>query len=221
MTISTLIDKQDNFELIRDQIGAILALESQSQMGLAVLAGKDPLDWQLDVYLERANPWEKWLNEQIDHAPIINVWWDNSNFEGRSSNISERQRSETIFNIDCYGFGLSADDGATGHTPGDRTAAFEAARAVRLCRNILMASEYTYLGLQGLVGKRWPQSITSFQPQQDANTAQHITGARIAFRVEFNEFSPQYVAETLEFLSVDITAAEDGQLIIEADYDYS
>ena len=221
MTISTLIDKQDNFELIRDQIGAILALESQSQMGLAVLAGKDPLDWQLDVYLERANPWEKWLNEQIDHAPIINVWWDNSNFEGRSSNISERQRSETIFNIDCYGFGLSADDGATGHTPGDRAAAFEAARAVRLCRNILMASEYTYLGLQGLVGKRWPQSITSFQPQQDANTAQHITGARIAFRVEFNEFSPQYVAETLEFLSVDITAAEDGQLIIEADYDYS
>ena len=221
MTISALIDKQDGFEIVRDQIGAILAIETQSQMALAIAAGKDPLDWKLNVYLERANPWEQWLNDQSDRSPIINVWWDNSNYDGKASNISERQKSETVYNIDCYGFGLSSDDGATGHLPGDRAAAFDAARAVRLCRNILMAAEYTYLGLRGLVWKRWPQSITSFQPQQEVNQAQQIVGARISFRVEFNETSPQVPAEVLELLSISIDAAEDGQLLVEADYDYS
>ncbi len=221
MTIAALIDKTDNVEVIRDQIAAILALEVASQMALATGAGKDPDDWKLRIFSERSNPWEQFLNSQSDDSPLVNVWWDNSNFDLKTSNILERQKSETVYNIDCYGYGKSADNNAGGHIPGDREAAFEAHRAVRLVRNILMSADYTYLGLRGLVWRRWFQAITIFQPQQDSNQMQQVVGARIAFRVEFNEFSPQIPTETLDLLSVDVNRAEDGQLVVEADYDYT
>ena len=222
MTITTLIDKQDNFEVIRDQIVAILVTEIAEQQVLAAAAAKDPDDWKLRVFAERSNPWEQYLNDPAsDPSPIVNVWYDNSNFDQSGSNISERQKTDGIFNIDCYGYGVSEDDGGTGHKPGDREAAYEVQKALRLVRNILMAAEYTYLGLRGLVWQRWPQSITVFQPQIDGRQVQQIVGARVAFRVVFNEFSPQVVAETLEYLSVDVKRAEDGEIVLEADYDYT
>jgi hypothetical protein len=219
--IQTLIDKQDNFEIVRDQIAAILVLEVASQMSLASAAAKDPNDWKLRVFTERSNPWEQWLNDQTDLSPIVNVWFDNENFDPKASNISERQKTDGVFNIDCYGYGMSSDNVAGGHIPGDRGAAFAAQKAIKLVRNILMASEYTYLGMRGLVWSRWPQSITSFQPQLGDRPVQNIVGARIAFSVGFNEFSPQYVPETLELLSVGVKRVEDGEIVLEADYDYT
>ncbi len=100
MTISTLIDKQDSFEIIRDQIAAILAIEVASQMQLATDGGENPDDWKLRIYTERSNPWEQLLNEQSDQSPIVNVWYDNSNFDPSGSNIVERQKTEGVFNID-------------------------------------------------------------------------------------------------------------------------
>lgn len=220
MTISTLIDKQDSFEIVRDQIAAILAIEVASQMVIASSELKNPDDWKLRIFSERSNPWEQFLNDQIDKSPLVNVWFDSSNFDMSSSNIVERQKSEGTFNIDCYGFGLSKDDGAAGHIPGDKEAALEAHRAIRLVRNILMAAIYTYLDLRGLVWQRWIQSITVFQPQQDGLQIQNIVGARMAFRVAFNEFSPQVEGEILELLSAKVKRADDGEIVIEADYEY-
>lgn len=218
-----LIDKQDNFEIIRDQIAAILLTEIISQIALATTAGKpNPDDWKLRIFTERANPWEQFLQAPVvDTSPLVNVWYDNSNFDENSSNTFERQKAVGIFNIDCYGYGISADDGGSGHTPGDKAAALEVQKALRLCRNILMAAEYAYLGMRGLVWKRWPQSVTVFQPQQDGQTVQRVIGARLALQVEFNEFSPQVAGEDLEFISIDVIRAEDGEIVLEADYDYT
>ena len=221
MTISTLIDKQDTFEIVRDQIGAILTIEIASQMQLATNAGKDPNDYKLRIFTERSNPWEEFLNEVVDTSPLVNVWFDNSSFDPSKSNVVERQASETVYNIDCYGYGRSRDDGATGHIPGDREASFEVQKALRLVRNILMAAEYTYLGLRKTVWHRMPQSITAFQPELDARQMQQIVGARLAFRVVFNEFSPQVESVDLELLSVDVIRTEDGEIVLEADYDYT
>lgn len=220
--LSTLIDKVDNFELIRDQIAAILVAEVANQVALATTAGKpDPNDWNLKVYTERSNAWEQWLNDQSDVTPIVNVWYDNSNFDKSSSNVMQRQKSESTFNIDCYGLGISADVVAGGHTLGDQEAAFAVHKAVRLVRNILMAAENTYLQMRGLVWLRWPQAITSFQPQIDGAQAQQITGARIVLDVSFNEFSPQGdESNTLELVSIDVKRTEDGQIVMEADYVY-
>jgi len=221
MTISTLIDKQDTFEIVRDQIGAILTIEIASQMQLATNAGKDPNDYKLRIFTERSNPWEEFLNEVVDTSPLVNVWFDNSSFDPSKSNVVERQASETVYNIDCYGYGRSRDNGATGHIPGDREASFEVQKALRLVRNILMAAEYTYLGLRKTVWHRMPQSITAFQPELDARQMQQIVGARLAFRVIFNEFSPQVEPVDLELLSVDVIRTEDGEIVLEADYDYT
>lgn len=219
--IAELIDKRDSFEVIRDQVAAILATESASQMALATAAGKDPDDWKLRVYLERSNPWEALLNEQNDRSPVINVWYDNSNFDARAGNTIERQKSESVFNVDCFGFAVSRDTPGGGHTAGDEEAALEVQRALRLVRNILMAGAYTYLGLRGLVWSRWPQSVTVFQPQIEARQIQQVVGARLAFKVVFNEFSPQVPAETLELISAGVNRSEDGQVLVTADYDHT
>lgn len=222
MAIATLIDKQDTVEIVRDQIAAILAIETAAQVALATTAGKpDPNEWKLRIYQERANPWENLPSKTADKSPIVNVWWDSSNFEMSASNISERQKSSTIINIDCYGYGKSADDGGTGHIAGDQKAAETVQRAVRLVRNILMAAEYTYLGLRGTVWRRWIDSISMMQPQQDNQNVHHVVAARLAFRVEFNEFSPQVPPETLDLLTVDVQRTEDNQIVFEADYDFT
>jgi hypothetical protein len=67
---------------------------------------------------------------------------------------------------------------------------------VRLARNIIMAGAYTYLGLRGLVWKRFPQSISMFQPQIENRAVQRVVGARLALQVHFNEFSPQYATSS-------------------------
>lgn len=216
--IATLIDKSDNFEIIRDQIAAILAIEVASQKALALVAAKDPDLWDFKVYTERSNPWEEYLNDIPETTPIVNVWYDNSNFQEASSNIVERQTAEAIFNIDCYAVANSSDNIAGGHNPGDQEAAFTVQRIVRLVRNILMAADYTYLGLRGLVWQRWPQSITVFQPQQDRGNVRPVIAARIGFRVKFSEFSPQISGNVLELLSTTVKRTEDGQIVFEADY---
>lgn len=216
-----LIDKQDSFEIVRDQIGAILTLEIASQQLLAEAAAKDPADWKIRVFEERSNPWEQFLNEDDESTPIVNVWYDHSTFDPAGSNVVERQKATAIYNIDCYGRGTSTNIKGGGHTPGDKDAAFEVQRALRLVRNILMAGEYTYLALQGLVWQRWSQTGTVFQPQQGDVSVQNIVGARLELAVTFNEFSPQVAAETLEFLSVDVKRIEDGEIVVEADYDYT
>lgn len=222
--IDSLIDKQDNFEIVRDQIASILALESVNQVAKATTAGKpNPDDWKLRVFTERSNPWEQFLNDQSDKSPLVNVWYDNGSFPEGKGNVIERQQSRAVYNIDCYGFAVTTSDGGSGQKPGDREAAFEVHRAVRLVRNILMAAQNIYLQLdrKTIGAQRWPQSINVFQPQIDGNAVQQIVGARIALKVIFNELSPQITPETLELLSVDVKRTEDGEIVVEADYDYT
>jgi hypothetical protein len=47
---------------------------------------------------------------------------------------------------------------------------------------------------------------------------QDLAAARLTLRADFNEFSPQYVAEILEEINVDIIRTEDGEIVLEADY---
>ena len=220
MTIPSLIDKVDNFELIRDQIAGILATESTSQQALAVAASQDPNDYKLRVYTERANPFENWLNSQVDKSPIVNVTFSTTSFPGGVGDVVERQKAETTYYIDCFGLGVAAET-ATGHNPGDELAAQESHRAARLVRNILMSSEYTFLALRGLVWSRWPQSITSEQIQFNANNAVQVVVTRLGFVVEYNEFSPQAEPVNLNYVAIDFKRASDGMLIAEADFDYS
>lgn len=223
--ITELIDKFDNVELIRDKIASILATEISNQKSLATLANKNPNLWDFKVYTERSNPIENFLNidenaSLANNLPIVNVWFDNYNIEDKSSNAVEKQTINGTFNIDIYALGISKNNPSQGHLSGDELANRETQRVFRLVRNILMAGDYTYLKLRGIVGKRWIQSVTAFQPDSSGQNMQQVQAIRISFAVQFIEFSPQYQGQALELVSNELKRNEDGSVIANVDFTY-
>lgn len=220
-TLDSLIDKKDNFEIVGERISAILALEIASQKQLAEAAGKPMSDWSARVFSERADPWEQFESEQDDKSPIVNVWFDGSDFPLKGSDAVKRQKSESTFNIDCYGFGKSSDVLGAGHSLSDKVASLETHRTIRLMRNIIMSSINTYLQMRGLVTRRWVQGITTFQPNSQERAAFHVIAARLPLKVDFYEESPQVEGVPLKYINTQVKRQEDGQMIVLADFDYS
>ena len=218
MTLPALITKQDEFELVRDQIAVIINDNQAAQVILA--AGEpDPTLWKLRVFTERANPWELFLNDLSDRSPIVNVWYESGTFDQSKGNTIERQAHAGVFNVDVYGLGVAEDVVAGGHLAGDKEAALAAQRGLRFVRNFLMAGENAYLQKRGVIWQRWVQSITAFQPEMSSESSHQVVAMRLALRVEFNEFAPQVVAaDTLNEIGVDIKRQSDGMLIAEADF---
>lgn len=225
VVLPDLIDKQDNFEIVRDQIAGILELNTVEQMSLATAALKDPALWDLSVFVERTNPYEQYRGQAgtpapTNTAPIVSVWYEAGTFEEASSNVGKQQTHLASINIDIYGYGIPKDDGAGGQIPGDLLASQNAQRAVRLVRNILMAEQNTYLQLRGLVWQRWPESITAFQPEFDGQPAAVVLGYRFPLRCKFSENSPEIATpDNLEIIDIDIMRQSDGLLVAEARYD--
>lgn len=218
--IPDLIVGRDSYEIIRDTVYDILKNETASQQAKAATLGYNPADWEADVHKERSNPWEDYLNDPPNVTPIINVWYDGTNFEKARSNIVERQGATATINVDIIAVGYGEDIDGGGQILGDVQASENVQRMLRLVRNILMAAPYTYLGLRGMVGQRWIESANVFQPPKDSNAAQSIIGARLVLMVQFNEFSPQYQTVALEELGVTITRSETGETIAQADFNY-
>ena len=212
-----LITAPDAFEVVRDQIAAILEAESTYQQGLAANANLNPNDWELKVYTERTNPFEEWLNvnnpDLEDNAPIVNVWWENTNFSESKGSTTECQQGDVSYNIDIYGRGVASDVDGGGHQAGDQLAIFNSQRGVRLVRNILMAAHNERLQLPGVVGKRWPTTVTTFQPQIDDNNTIQIQGSRIVLMVQMVENAPQIVGQAMEQINVQVNRTDGGQWV--------
>jgi hypothetical protein len=222
--LTELIDKTDNVEVIRDQIAAILVVETANQKVLADAASKDPRDWDMRVFVERADPWAEWMDlpeteeNRTRVSPIVSVRFDSASYDPAGSDTFSRQKTVGIFNIDCYGYGVSTAT-TGGHDPGDLAATLECMRVVRLVRNILMSAKYTYLGMEKTVWRRWPQSLQAFQAEQQGRAVQNIQAVRLALEVQFNEFSPQVVGQPLELLTVTVTRdTVDGEVLLIASY---
>jgi len=226
MTDIPLIDKQDNFEIVLAQIGAILATETTSQQALATAAAKDPTLWEFDVYLDRYNPLEQ-FQDDADAIPLVNIWYENSNFPDSATHSVGTQVSESTYNLDIYASAASADNPAGGYDRSDETSTANLHRIVRLVRNIIMHPKYQYLELsidrsskkQNLVWRRWTESITVFQPQINDRPVQGVIAARLTLRVKFNETLVAREWEPLEAIYTTAKRAEDGKVIFEAQFD--
>ena len=224
--LQNLIDKQDNIEIIRDQIAFILVTESANQIALATTAGKpEPDDWKLRVYTEASNPLEQWLNIDdenigtIDKSPIIDIRVDTSSPHREAGDVIKNQPATSTYFIDCYGLGISEDVAAGGHKAGDQVSALEAQKAVRLVRNILMAAQQVRLQLPaGIVGRRWVESVTYFQPEIDNIQTPNIYGARMTFTVYHDEVTQEFAGENIEKITIEIKRKADGKIILEAEY---
>lgn len=226
--IKELIDKVDNFERIRDQIGAILKVEQAAQQQLALDNGKNPKLSKLRVFVERSNPWSEFADQpdprsnepKDDTSPIVNVWFGAADVDEKASDVVEKQKYDGVFNIDCYGYGVSTASLDGGHDPGDARSAFEAHRAARLVRNILMAGHYAVLGLKKIVARRMVVKIQPFKPEMDDRPAQHVDGCRVVLGVDFKELSPQVKGEPLESMSIEVTRIETGELLFEHEIEF-
>lgn len=217
--LTALIDRPDNYEVIRDKIAEILLVESAGQQALARADNRDPDLWKLRVFTERSNPWEEYLGDPqqgprlLDATPLVNIRWAKSEDDEKSSNTVERQKVTGTYEIDCYGCGVSADS-SEGHLPGDEQAALEAQRAARLVRSILMAGHYAYLGLKGLVWRRWRAGAHALDVPIEQRPARHVQAVRILMRVDFNEFSPQVEGTPLALITVRITRGLTGEVTL-------
>jgi hypothetical protein len=219
--ISTLIDKQDSVELIRDQIGLILLEESANQQVLAAAAdpAQDPNLYKLRVFTEREMPWDEWRETpevgSAEACPLVNITIQGESFDKSRSNRFERQLDTATFHLDCYGYGANVETVA-GHDPADEVAAFEAQRARRLVRNILMSAHYTYLGLPRgdaqFVWGRWISATTMFKPALGNQSIQGVVACRIALEVEFNEYAPQVDLVNVESIRIDANRDVNGEL---------
>lgn len=225
MTIP-LIDKFDNFEVVDLQIAAILTQETIDQQALAVLATKDPALWAFDVFLEKMNPWEMFQDEMIV-TPVVNVWYDNSNFNPKDGDVVSRQMDSATYNIDIYAAEPATDNPSGGYNPPDQTTVATLHRIARLIRNIIMHPDNTYLKLTqtvgsktgNLIGKRWITSKEIFQPQIGDRPVPFVIACRIPLNVTFPEIPAVESFPTVEVIGVTAKRAEDGKVILEADFD--
>lgn len=216
-----LIQKEDGFEQVRDAIAAILATESAAQQVLAIDAALDPEPWDFRVYSERVDPWETFRDKTDDSRPVVNIWYDSSSYEMGASNVATRQKTDpSRFNVDVYTSAVSSET-VGGHTPGDEAASKRAHHVVKLARNILMHDKYKYLGLRGLVWRRWVGQITAFQPSSGNQPLNRIAACRLVLEVEHIETIELEDHETLEILNIKLKHEPDGQIIAELEYDFS
>lgn len=215
MPIATLIDKRDHGEVLRDVLASIVLSESASQQALASAAGRDPSAWDLRVFVERDHPWAEWMEaglRPVNTAPIVSIVRDHDAFSTRGSHVGQ-QRVTTTFHLDCFGYGVSTES-AGGHIAGDKAAAFEAQRAARLVRTIVMAAEYLYLANPAIVSRRFIDSVTHYKPQASAGAAAfNVAAARLELSVTYTEHSPQHAGEPLELLSTIVHGAA-GEVVL-------
>lgn len=232
--IDILIDKNDNFEIIRDEIAAILAVEVAEQKVLAAAAAKDPALWDFDVYVESSKPWEliEDANGNItSEVPLVNVFFDQETFVDGRSNTVEQQQARGIFTIDCLS---GKNDVLSGSTiiQGDQLAARDVQRIAKLVRNILMSNIYTYIFTaktvdhdtpialrNGIVAERAVQSMTMFQPNINERPAQNTMGCRVQMQIAYNEFSPQTTGPEMELISNECKKEDSGLVYFQADFD--
>lgn len=226
MPLSTLIDKKDNFELIRDEIASILAVETQNQQDLAVIAGKDPKLWEFKVFVEKSRPFESLDIDDFPLPPVVNISVENITFADNQSLISLYQIAEPgIFNIDILSPAINLKTTEPGYISADRQSMMDCQRIVRLIRNILYSNpldinqigdNYTFLNLKKIVGSRKITAITFFPPKED-NEGVMIAAARIQLEVKFSESGAEGPFEPLELLQARTEILPDGEVIFEFD----
>jgi len=218
--IPFLIDKQDTVEIVRDQVGAILAAEAASQRELAIQSGEDPSQWTYRTFVERSNPWAEFLDATEPQPPIINVTLESCDYLMGGSTITGKYTGvSAMYNIDCYGHGMSSDDPSEqGHVAGDKMSAFEAVRCARFVRNVLSSAQYIYLGMQGCVHRHWLSNLNIYNPAPEGRELQQVVGARFALRAEFNEYAPQHEGVPLELITATVKRKRTGEIYFVGEY---
>lgn len=219
--ITTLIDKYDNMEIIRDEIAAIIAVEIANQKVLAVADNQDPALYDFSIYTEKTTAWEMIENSdgKIEtQVPLVNVYIESASIVNSKGSDVTQTVYNVKYNIDC----LSAKNHSvsqSGIMRADELAARDAQRVIRLVRNILQSAVYRRLNYGGIISNRSLSSITMFQPQINNTSAQHVVGSRLVYTADITEYSPEYEAEIIDLIQGYCTRGDDGKILFEIEFE--
>lgn len=215
--INKLIDKKDTFEIIRLKIASILKYELENQKKLAKEQGKDDNKYNIDIYVERINPWLIYSNEingdEKGALPLVNITFESDNLTQSGSMNIVRQKSQGTFYIDCYAFkNKSFDENA------DEASSKEADRISTIIRNILMYSGYLCLGLEGLVVRRYITKREKLTQNSDSNSSESVAVCRLTLIVDYAEYSFEEDPVVLESIIGECLLNDTGKVIFNANY---
>lgn len=160
---------EQNFELIRNTIGSILALELAEQFSIT---GNSLFD--VKVFAERALPVEP------DEGIVVNVLFNQVPYDTKTH--TNRTGNNEYF-IDVH---VSGKDKAGGDR-GDVRARKNLAKLLGVIANILESGEYLQLGLTpGIMVHKAVSNIAIAEPENNQDTL-HIAWGRVVFTVRANE----------------------------------
>lgn len=159
-----------NYELIRNQIGAILAQEFESQASEYYNTDCEGVDF----YIERVQP--------IDHneLAIVNVSVDQGEYGNKHQGSSD---GTYTFFVDAF-----ANSKSTASHKGDKLAGYRVQRIIGICRAILDNPIYKTLSFApGFIMRTMVMSIEMLAMKQDGVDALNSRVCRLTFQVKANE----------------------------------
>lgn len=206
--INVLIDKKDNFELIKYKIANILKSEIENQK---ILAKERAEDFEIKVYIDKVNPISIYSEVQTakeGQLPVINISFDGDDLTLAGSGNVGRQKARGIFYIDCYAF-KNKEVGKEG----DEEASREADRIGTIARNILMSDGYRVLKMQEIVVRRY---ITKREKMiNQSATAENVSCMRLILEVEYMEEDLEEQSFTLEEVFGKCILAKNSEVLFE------
>ena len=216
--INVLIDKKDNFELIKYKIASILKSELENQKNLAKAISEDKAkDYDMKIFIDKVNPLsiysEARTQNEKGQLPIVNITFDGDDLtlEG-SSNIGQQKVRGTYY-IDCYAF----KNKKTGEEA-DEEVSREADRIGTIIRNILMFDGYITLDMQRVVVRRY---VTKREKMINQNSsAENVSAMRLIFEVEYLEESVRNQTYTLEEVFGQCILAQTSEVLFEYNKKY-
>jgi hypothetical protein len=162
---------QSNFELIRDQIGAVLALEIANQKVLSpALIAPDK------IWIERFVPFD------ASEYPAIKILYQHGSIDEGSREILQAHYTHTYF-IDVM---FSAK--STADAQGDQLSSVQMQKMLGIIRAILSSPAYSTIGFSRPFNKRaWVNSIEVFEPMEMQDETNQING-RVEYCIEVPEY---------------------------------
>jgi hypothetical protein len=165
--IEEVISRQ-NFEVVRDAIGAILKTEIENQRTKNVL-----LTEEVGVFLERTTPFQN--SEEV----VINITLNSSDYDLKNQKDSQ---GKTFYSVDIFTKGF-----ATSNENGSVNSAFKLHRYLGIVRYILSHTMYKTLSLPpGFIGGTAVENFTVME-NQFKEDSDFIKLASISFSVRINE----------------------------------
>ena len=153
MSVINGIILPQNFEIIRDRLGAILADELAKQF---TLTGNS--DFDLDVWVERFVPFDK------EELPTVNVSLASGNFSGQTQ--KQVDGTYTYF-IDAFTKAISKET-----EKGDQVAVFKLQKLLGVCRAIIENPKYKTLGFSApIIYNRHCEALSIADPGKQDGTS--------------------------------------------------